>query len=168
MSETLRHVKSPLIVFRQLNSNMLKIRRTLRPKIHNDVQDSAASTAHCLCFGSRRELEMHPANCAFSPIVGNIRLRYDGLQAVGFELILAKSARKKSSRILPALEVNDKCALQFCFGEDHERKSPSFLRARYFVAAGTASFSADGSGIQCREAFRRPAFSKRWMWLIRK
>jgi hypothetical protein len=62
---------------------------------------------------------MHASQRAFRFVMGNIRLRYDWLQAVSFEFVLTERSRKESARILTSLEVDDEGALQFCLDKDH-------------------------------------------------
>jgi hypothetical protein len=62
---------------------------------------------------------MHAAQRALVPIVRNVRLGYDGLQAMRLELLLAEGAGEESSCIFAPFDVYDKCALKLRLCEDH-------------------------------------------------
>ena len=110
---------------RELDLDVLQVRRALRAEVDDDVEDRAARAAHELGLGGRRELEVHPAQRALARLL-NARFAWaiTGSQAVLLELVLAERPREEAAVVLPALEVDDEGAGELGFGEDH-RVSPA-------------------------------------------
>jgi len=77
--------------------------------------------AHKLGFGGRRILEMHATQGAPASICGNAGLNNDWLQAVRFELPLAKTASKKASLIFSPIQLDDEGTLEFGLSKNHVR-----------------------------------------------
>jgi hypothetical protein len=62
---------------------------------------------------------MHAPHCRFFWVGCEIDLRNDRLQSVCLEFVLAKSPRKKTPRVLSALQIDDKGALECGLTENH-------------------------------------------------
>src|SRR5690242_3957388 len=108
MGKTLRNVKCALVVLVQLNRHVLQIGRALRTQIHNDVENCTTGAAHQLALGRRRILEMHAAQRSLLEIGCEVGLGNDRFQPMSLEFILAKRSREEASRVLPALQIDNK------------------------------------------------------------
>ena len=64
MSKALGHIQSPIVIFSQLNSNMLEISWAFGAQVNNDIDDCAARATHQFCFCGGWKLEVHAADCA--------------------------------------------------------------------------------------------------------
>src|SRR5207253_10931804 len=71
VGESLGHVQRPVIVGVQLHGDALQESRTLRPQVHDDVEDRTARGADELGLGMRRVLEMHSTQRALALVVGD-------------------------------------------------------------------------------------------------
>src|SRR5262249_3964624 len=107
-----------MIFLIELDGNMLQICGAFRAQVHDDVQNSAPRAADELRFGRRRVLEMHTADTSFLASRCHVDLGNECLQPMSLELILAKSSCKKSSPVLPALQLDNEGSFQFGLGEN--------------------------------------------------
>src|SRR5438094_2348400 len=128
--EALGHVEGPVAVGAQLDRDVLQERRALGPQVHDDVEDRPAGGPDELRLRVRRILEVHAAQRALPLVERDVRLRDDGLEAVGGELLLTEGAREEAAVVLAPLHVDDEGALQPGLGEDHDLFPPGPRPAR--------------------------------------
>jgi hypothetical protein len=63
---------------------------------------------------------MHASERATLFIERDVALHESRVDAMCLEFTMRPSAREKSAFVLKPFRLDDKCALQFCFGEDHD------------------------------------------------
>src|SRR5271166_6359708 len=119
VSEALRHVERAAVLLAELGNDVLQIGWAFRTQVDDDVEDSAPSGPYELRLGGWWKLKMHAPQRSFLLAESNIGLGDDGLQPVRLKFILTENAGEKAPRILSALDIDDKCALQLCFRKDH-------------------------------------------------
>jgi hypothetical protein len=113
MREPLRHVECALIVFVQLDLNMLQIGRAFRAQVDNDIEDRTARAADKLGFRPRAGIGNASRAQCLADVVRDIGLGDDRLEAMGFEFLLAKASRKEATRVISSLQINHKGTLEF-------------------------------------------------------
>src|SRR6266849_5677998 len=108
-----------MIVCRQLDPDMLKIRRALGAQVNDEIDNRAASRRHDLAVGRGWELEMHAANRAFALTENHVRLRNYRVQLVFLELMLTEGPREKPTLVLAALEFENERARKSGLDKSH-------------------------------------------------
>src|SRR5713226_4538746 len=61
---------------------------------------------------------MHSSQRSFAFVEGNVALRHSRIQAVRFEVLLAKCPRKKTALVRLPFQVDDECAGQLSLREN--------------------------------------------------
>src|SRR5260370_39844352 len=92
---------------------------------------------------------MHSSQRSFAFVEGNVALRHSRLQAVRFELLLAKCPRKKTALVRLPFQVDDECAGQLSLRENQvppaarpgrlRNSSPASVRIPQPASAGPNS-----------------------------
>src|SRR4051812_4648602 len=119
VAKPFRDVEAAVVVRRQLDGDVLEIRRALRPEVHDDVEDRSAGRPHEFRLRRGRVLEVHSPDGSAAVVEGDVRLRDDRLQPALLELLLAEDAGEEAAAVFPALDVDEESALQPGFREDH-------------------------------------------------
>src|SRR5689334_19816874 len=115
------------VVGGQFHAFPFKIGRRTDAKIHGDIEDGAARAADDLGFRKGRPLEMKPAQCAATRVVGQAFLCDLRIQSMRRQFVAAPAAREEASLIADRLHIEDFCAMNAGRRDDHDSRPERWI-----------------------------------------